>query len=104
MICTYRVRSGNEESFTTLLGQHWPTLHRLEAVTDEPATVYKSLDPYEPTFVEIFTWLHRDPGSPAPSEHPDVLAIWEKMEQLCEARDGRPSMEFPHFERLHLHG
>jgi hypothetical protein len=31
-----------------------------------------------------------------------VVAIWERMEQLCEEADGKPAMSFPHFEELTL--
>jgi hypothetical protein len=100
VICTYRVMPGQEEAFVDLLRRHWPTLHSLGVVTDEPAQIFRSLDT-PTTFVEIFTWA--DAGYLRAREHPDVLAIWEPMEQLCEERDGRPSMEFPHFETVLLH-
>lgn len=99
VICTYRVQRGSEDAFVELLGRHWPTLRSLDVVTDEPAQIFRSLDS-TPTFVEIFTWA--DAGYVRAREHPDVLAIWECMEQLCEERDGRPSMEFPHFEAVRL--
>lgn len=37
------------------------------------------------------------------ADHPDVVAIWERMEQLCEAGEGQPATSFPHFEELYLH-
>jgi hypothetical protein len=99
VICTYRVRPGGEDAFVELLGRHWPTLHDLGVVTDEPAQVFRSVDE-PPTFVEVFTWA--DAGFSRARSHPDVLAIWEPMEQLCEARDGRPPTEFPHFDAVSL--
>src|SRR4051812_48662357 len=100
VICTYRVQAGADDRFLDLLRRHWPTLHELGVVTDEPAAVYRSVATGPPTFVEIFTW--GEEGFARAREHPDVLAIWEPMEQLCEERDGRPAMEFPHFEALAL--
>jgi hypothetical protein len=100
VICTYRVTSGQEDAFVDLLRRHWPTLHSLGVVTDEPAQVLRSLET-PTTFVEIFTWA--DAGYMRAHEHPDVLAIWEPMGQLCEGRDGRQAMEFPHFEAVPLH-
>lgn len=100
VICTYRVASGQEAAFTELLRRHWPTLHSLGVVGDEPAQVLRSVDG-PPTFVEIFQWA--DQGYVRARTHPDVLAIWEPMEQLCEERDGRPAVEFPHFEPVTLH-
>ena len=98
VICSYRVKQGAVGEFELLLARHWPTLHRLGFVTDEPARVYRSLGDASPTFVEVFTW--RDGAFKEAHEHPDVVAIWEPMDPLCEDRDGRPGMEFPHFERL----
>jgi len=97
VICTYRVRAGAEEDFSALLRRHWPALHALEVVTEEPARLFRSVGS-PPSFVEIFTWV--DGGFARAREHPDVLAIWEPMEQLCEERDGRPAMEFPHFSSV----
>ena len=34
-------------------------------------------------------------GANRAHEIPDVMAVWEPMGKLCEARDGRPAMEFP---------
>src|SRR5215813_10482810 len=99
VICTYRVRPDAEATFVQLLGRHWQTLHTLGFVTDEQALVFRSVD--DPlTYVEIFTWV--DCGFDRAHEHPDVLAIWEPMDPLLEARDGLAKWEFPHFERMHL--
>jgi hypothetical protein len=99
VICTYRVRSDQEAAFTELLGRHWDTLHDLGFVTDERATVFRSLaEP--PTYIEVFTWVEGGFGNA--HEHPDVLAIWEPMEPLLEDRDGRPRWEFPHYRPVAL--
>ena len=100
VICTYRVRPDVRDEFLGLLGRHWPTLHDLGGVTDEPARVYSCLEPGDPRLIEIFTWLE---GGMKVADHPDVVAIWERMEQLCEAAEGQPAMSFPHFEELALH-
>ena len=72
VICTYRVRADQEAAFTALLARHWDTLHDLEFVTDERATVFRSLaEP--PTYIEVFTWV--EGGFGKAHEHPDVLAI-----------------------------
>ena len=98
VICTYRVKADADDRFLDLLRRHWPTLHELGVVTDEPARLLRRVGDGPPTFVEIFTWAEQ--GFERAREHPDVLAIWEPMDQLCEARDGRPGMEFPHFEAI----
>lgn len=84
-----------------LLAAHWPTLHRVGLVTDEPARIYRGLpgkrvgEEARRTYVEVFTW--RD-GRAAETAHqlPAVMAIWEPMGAACE------HMEFPHFEPLEL--
>ncbi|MGH9028835.1 MAG: hypothetical protein ACRDV4_04390 [Acidimicrobiales bacterium] len=99
VICTYRVRPGEETRFEGLLGGHWQLLHELGFVTDETSAVFKGVDDLG-TYVEVFTWV--DGGFDRAHEHPDVLDAWERMDPLLEQRDGRPKWEFPHFERLAL--
>lgn len=102
VICHYRVREDGERSFLDLLRRHWPKLHELGVVTDEPSAVYRGLDEKgRPYLVEIFSWLDEQAFERAHT-HPEVLAIWEPMDGLCEGRDGRPNMEFPHVHRLAL--
>jgi hypothetical protein len=97
VMCTYRVRAEAEEEFLGLLAQHWPALHALGFVTDEPSVIYRELDDL-PAYVEIFTWA--EGGYEQAREHPAVLAIWVPMDPLLEERDGRPKWEFPHYERV----
>jgi hypothetical protein len=99
VICTYRVAAPGEARFVELLAGHWDTLHSLGFVTEDRATVYRSLDA-PPTYVEVFTWV--EGGFAMAHEHPDVLAIWEAMDPLLEERDGREKWEFPHYERVAL--
>ena len=104
VICHYRVKPGKEKEFEGLLKRHWPTLRRLGTVTDEPSQVYRGRDAKDrPMFWEIFHWKSAAAFEKAHS-HPEVLAIWEPMDALCEPRDGRPNMEFPHVERVALSG
>jgi hypothetical protein len=102
VICHYHVRPGKEEDFVRLLRRHWPTLSELGVVTEEPARAYRGADDEgRPDYYEIFAWRSEAAFERAHS-HPDVLAIWEPMDALCEPRDGRPNMEFPHVRRLAL--
>ena len=102
VICTYRVRQGSEAPFLELVERHWPTLNELGLVVGEPSRIFRSKGPGAPTFVEIFTWRD-DEAMGAAHQHPAVAAIWEPMAALCEARDGRPAMEFPHFHPVVPH-
>jgi hypothetical protein len=100
VICHYRVIPGNEAQFETLLGEHWPTLQRLGLVADQAPQHYKGAeqDNGQPIYFEIFEWL--DGAAERAHEHPEVMAIWEPMDKLCESRGDKPNMEFPHVSRL----
>ncbi len=100
VICHYRVARGNEAAFEKLLARHWPTLRRLELATADPPQHFKGeeTDSGEPIYFEIFDWV--DGAVDRAHEHPEVMAIWEPMDQLCEARGDKPNMEFPHVETL----
>ena len=96
VIATYRVKPGCEAEFVALLERHWPTLRRLDLVTEEPPRAYAGRDPAgKPYFVEIFVWRDREAVAAA-HEHPDVAAIWNPMGELCA------SMDFPHVQPLEL--
>jgi hypothetical protein len=96
VICHYRVAAGNESDFEALLRRHWPKLHELGLVTDQPSQRFKGLeqDNGQPIYFEIFEW--RDGAMERAHEHPEVMAVWEPMDRLCEVRGGKPNMEFPH--------
>jgi hypothetical protein len=107
VICTYRVRDGERERFVELLRRHWPALHGAGLVNDTPALHFEatssgdSHDEKGITFVEIFSWKSAE--SPGLAHRlPAVMAVWEPMGGLVEARDGRPGMEFPHYRPLDL--
>ena len=100
VLCHFRVIAEREGEFRQLLERHWPTLRKLDLVTDEASLIYRSVDKAErPCFLEIFHWKS-DEAVRVAHDHPDVQAVWEPMMPLCEARDGLPAMEFPHAERL----
>jgi hypothetical protein len=101
VLCHYRVRSGQEEALWKLIEAHDTAVRRLGFVTEAPTVVYRGRDDEgRPFFVKVFDW---SPGGVEQAhQHPEVLAVWERMEPLCEARDGRPAMEFPHVERVVL--
>ncbi len=101
VICTFRVKPAEMTTFRRLLDRHWPTLRRLELVTDAPEQTFIGGDDgvAGPVVVSIFDWVSAEAVESA-HEHPDVAEIWEAMEPVCEPRNGRPSMEFPHFQRV----
>jgi hypothetical protein len=98
VICTYRVKPDKESQFIEVLKRHWPTLDKLGLVRGEPSRFYRGLDKDgRPFFVEIFTWRDAKAVETA-HEDPEVMSVWEPMGAMCEERNGRPAMEFPHVE------
>ena len=103
VVCIFRVQDGNEAEFTDLLRRHWPTLRDLELATNKPPQHFQGNEQSGgPIFFEIFEWADED-GADLAHQHPKVMAIWEPMGRLVEKRDGRPGMEFPHVQPVHLH-
>ncbi|HEY6420859.1 MAG TPA: hypothetical protein VIX59_17830 [Candidatus Binataceae bacterium] len=99
VICTFRVKAGKESAFRELVNRHWPTLNRLGLVEPQPRMIMRGVGKgNEGDLVEIFAWKER--AFETAHTHPEVMAIWDPMEKLCEARGGRPAMEFPHFETI----
>jgi hypothetical protein len=104
VVCSYRVAKGNEAEFEKLLARHWPLLNELSLATDlRPQHFRGHEQDGKPIFFEIFEWVD-DLAHELASQHPDLMAIWERMDKLCEARDGRPNMEFPHVTELRVLG
>lgn len=102
VICCFRVKAGCEAAFEKLLDAHWPILMAEGLVTDRPAQHFKSARPaanggYD--YYHIMEWKAADSSAKA-HESDAVKAIWYPMGDLCEERDGRPSMEFPHVLEL----
>lgn len=102
VLCHFRVRPGREDELLALFRKHDSILRELDLVTDEPAVVYRGADRQgRPFLYKIFVWRSED-AVEAAHQHPAVADLWERMEPLCEDRDGWPSMEFPHVERIVL--
>ena len=98
VICTYRVKPECADDFTALLREHWPTLERLDMVEPDPPQHFRGDEDGRPILVEIFTWK---PGAAsAAHEHPEVAAVWERMDTMVEARASGPKWSFLHFERF----
>jgi hypothetical protein len=102
VLCTYRVKPGCEDTLLGLFRAHDVVLRELDLITEEPAVCYRGADDQgRPFFVKTFTWRSAR-AVEAAHQHPEVASLWERMDPLCEPRDGRPGMEFPHVERIVL--
>ena len=100
VMCTYRPVEGKEEQLFELVVKHWPVLKEAGLVTDEPAVVYRATDKQTGAlfFVEIFSWKDAR-ASEIAHRTPEVLAIWEPMEEILE---GGPSPQLAVIERVEL--
>ena len=52
-----------------------------------------------PVVIDIFEWVDGEAAERAHG-HPEIAALWEHMEALCEPRHGLLSMDFPHFRAV----
>ncbi|MFT5286257.1 MAG: hypothetical protein ACI8TQ_002425 [Planctomycetota bacterium] len=103
VICRYTVKPGREAEMEQLFGLHWPALHKLGLVTEEPSRFFKEVpsgkpgEPKKPgtVYVEIFSWKTKASPDQA-HQSPEVMAVWDPMFEVCEV------MEFPHFQELDL--
>lgn len=103
-MCIYRVQGEQEKAFREILQRHWPTLRELGLADDAAPLTFRGVDPEgKPFYVEFFTWRDQESVDRA-HQLPEVLALWEPMEKLCEKRRGQPAVEFPHVERVQIHG
>lgn len=91
VLVTYRVQTGKEAEFQTVLSHAWLIYRTEHLVHVEPHIVVRDTeDGGKVRFVEVFTWV-----SHAAAEHaPDtVKAIWKQEHSLCEARNGHGGIE-----------
>ncbi len=94
------VKPGHEAEYAKLSVEAWALYKRLGFVLDRPHVVLRGSDEKgRPYFVEVFTWKSPDIPDHAP---PAVKAIWQQLEQICEARDGRPGIDFSEVTALQL--
>ena len=98
VICTFRVKPGEEAAFEALLARHWPTLRKLGLATETPTQLYRGQEEGGAYYVEIFEWTSKESSGLA-HDQPEVMAIWEPMGGLCEARGDKPAMSFPHVQK-----
>ena len=102
VFCFFRVIQGKEEDLLKVCREHDRTLRKLGFCTDRPSELYQGTDERNDSFiVKIFQWKSGE-ALDAARRHPEVQRHWEAMEPLCEMRDGRPSMEFPHVKPVTL--
>ncbi len=94
------VKPGREAEYAKLSGEAWALYTRMDFVLHRPHIVLRGTDNKgRPYFVEIFAWKSSDIPDHAPA---DVKAIWNKLEAVCEPRDGRPGIDFSEVTALQV--
>jgi hypothetical protein len=92
VIVTLHVKAGAEAELARVIERHWSTVRKMNMVTDGPhVTLRGTEDGGKTYFIEIFTWRDGSIPDAAPVE---VQAIWNTMNELVEAREGRPGLDF----------
>ena len=91
VLVTYRVKSGSEAEFQSVLSHAWHVYRSEHLVFAEPHIVVRDTeDGGKARYVEIFTWV----SHAAPEHAPDsVKAIWKQEHSLCEERNGHSGIE-----------
>jgi hypothetical protein len=86
------VRPGMENQYAELSAKAWAIYRRLNLVLKKPHIAIRGVDSDGlPYFVEVFTWRSPEIPDHAP---PEVRAVWQQLEGVCEKRNGRPGIDF----------
>jgi hypothetical protein len=86
------VKPGMENQYAELSARTWAIYRKLDLVLEKPHIVVRGVDADGlPYFIEIFTWRSPEIPDHAP---PEVRAIWQQLESVCEKRNGRPGIDF----------
>jgi hypothetical protein len=96
MLITYHVKAGKEAELHEVLSQAWEVYRKEHLVLIQPHTIVRDKEGGGKTrIIEIFSWVSPD----APDHAPDsVRKIWDRMQSLCEARNGREGLELGQVE------
>jgi len=92
VVVTYHVLPGKEAEMKKLMREdHWPLLRRLKLVFDAPHVLVSGTEgDGKPYLREILTWRNHDIPDNAP---PEVEAVWKRMYDYVEKRNGKPAIE-----------
>ena len=91
-------RADAVDELLELIREHRRVYRDAGLATDGPEYVYVGHEQRsgDPLVVAIFEWVDAEASARA-SQHPKIGPIWERMEALCESRNGQPGLDFPHF-------
>lgn len=80
VIASFRPKPGHEAELLEIVREHVPTLQHLGLATDRASLVMRAADG---TIVEAFVWASSD-AIDAAHRHPEVQAMWQRFESVCE--------------------
>lgn len=91
---TYHVQQGKLDEFLGVLKEHYPACRKDGLVLESPHLILSGKeDGGKPAVVEILTWRDEDAPDSVKEKHPDVAAIWNRLNALVEKRAGKPGIE-----------
>src|SRR3569832_951235 len=92
VLVTYRPKAGQEMQLLGVLKSHWAAVTKLKLVDSEPHLLARGKDDAGRTiFVEAFTWVSAETPDHVAQQ---VQAIWTRMGELVEKREGHPGVDF----------
>lgn len=91
VIVTLHAKPGAEAALARVIAKHWDTARKLKLVQNAPHVTLRGDENGKTYFVEIFTWRDGSVPDAAPAE---IQAIWKQMNDLVEAREGKPGLDF----------
>ncbi len=91
---TYHVQPGKLDELLGVLSQHYPAGRRAGIVLADPHVALSGKeDGGKPVVIEILTWRDANDPDDVATKHPEILAIWTRLNALVEKRSGRPGIE-----------
>lgn len=98
VLVTLRVQDGKGDEAARILADHWAVCRRLDLVFADPHVTVRGRDGAGKVYlVELFTWKDAAvTGNPPP----EIQALWQRMHEVGEGRDGRPAIDIAEVERL----
>jgi len=91
---TYHVQQGKLDEFLTVLKEHYPACRKDALVLESPHLILAGKeDGGKPFVVEVLTWVDGDAPDGVAEKHPDVFAIWNRLQSLVEKRGGKPGID-----------
>ena len=87
------VKPGKLDEFLTALKEHHPACLKLGLVLKQPHLILSGTEDGKPVVIEILTWKDADAPDSVPHHHPEIKAIWDRLNALVEKRDGKRGIE-----------